>query len=281
MTSFDRKVMEELANSCIYEIDNTFKYSKSVCKKVTEAVSISGITVFGLFVGFCQLISVISQFISKHSLELWIWSMNKFDRKRIILDSEHGEPYLERYYILFRERNEQFPFNIFIHKYVKSETDMHDCPWGYRTLVLSGGYWEHEFITERGLDTYKTWRGVGYTDVYDAYHSNKITLEDDTPCWTLFIPFKKEKPWGFWEITKKENSKPTTRAQAALKLISREEKEVVEYEKRWIKHDIFLKQDADDSAIVYNENDLENKAEDYSDEDSVEQNEDEKNKKEN
>ena len=277
MTSFDRKVMEELVNSCIYEIDNAFKYSKSVCKKVTEAVSISGITVFGLFIGFCQFIAFVSQFIANYSLDFWIWSMNKLGRKRVILDRDQNEPYLERYYMLFRERNVQLPFNIFIHKILKSDRDMHDHPWGYRTLILSGGYWEHEFITERGTDTYRTWRGPGYTEVYDAYHSHKIMLEDGIPCWTIFIPFKQEKPWGFWRITKKETSKPTTRSQAALKQLGREEKEeIVDYEKRWIKHDIFLKRDADDSETASNEN----KAEDYSDEDSVEHNAEERDKKE-
>ena len=36
-----------------------------------------------------------------------------------------------------------FPFNIFLHKILKSDLgDLHDHYWPYITVVLKGGYWE-------------------------------------------------------------------------------------------------------------------------------------------
>jgi hypothetical protein len=40
-------------------------------------------------------------------------------RYRIIMDRVDNQPYLERYYVFLRDR-ERFPFNIFVHKFLKS-----------------------------------------------------------------------------------------------------------------------------------------------------------------
>ena len=62
--------------------------------------------------------------------------MDSCGRKRIILDRETNEPYLERYYLFLKDRG-NFPFNIFIHKFLKSDPDdMHDHPWGFTTFIL-------------------------------------------------------------------------------------------------------------------------------------------------
>ena len=68
--------------------------------------------------------------------------LEKHDRKRIIMDRVSKEPLLTRYYIFLKDRT-TFPFNVFIHKFHKSDPDdVHDHPWPYFTLILSGGYWE-------------------------------------------------------------------------------------------------------------------------------------------
>ena len=44
------------------------------------------------------------------------WILNKLDRlgrKRIIMDRQSNDPYLERYYIFLKDRK-QFPFNVFL-----------------------------------------------------------------------------------------------------------------------------------------------------------------------
>jgi hypothetical protein len=73
------------------------------------------------------------------------WFLNwleRHGRKNVIMDRVNGEPYLERYYVFLKDRK-SFPFNVFLHKFLKSDPDdVHDHPWGYATLILKGGYWE-------------------------------------------------------------------------------------------------------------------------------------------
>ena len=67
------------------------------------------------------------------------------NRKRVILDRgpswpdyRTAEPFLIRYYPLFRHRPKWFPFNIFIHKLLKSDLgDLHDHYWSYICLLYT------------------------------------------------------------------------------------------------------------------------------------------------
>ena len=62
--------------------------------------------------------------------------MEYLGRRRVINDREDNEPYLERYYIFLKDRK-TFPFNIFIHRFLKSDPDdLHDHPWEFRTIIL-------------------------------------------------------------------------------------------------------------------------------------------------
>jgi len=117
--------------------------------------------------------------------------MGYFDRHRIILDRESNEAYLERFYLFLKDR-ETFPFNIFLHRFLKSDPDdLHDHPWNYRTFILLGGYWEH---TEEG----KCWRGPLSYRFADARSLHRLELDKEIDyCWTLFIPGTKIREWGF------------------------------------------------------------------------------------
>ena len=69
--------------------------------------------------------------------------LERLGRKRIVMDRTSNEPYLERYYLFLKDRGERFPFNVFLHKFLKSDPDdVHDHPWPYFTIILRGGYWE-------------------------------------------------------------------------------------------------------------------------------------------
>ena len=69
------------------------------------------------------------------------------NRKRIILDRgpswpdyDQAEPFMIRYYVLFRKRPKWFPFNILVHKILKEDRgDLHDHYWSYITIILKGG----------------------------------------------------------------------------------------------------------------------------------------------
>ncbi len=122
---------------------------------------------------------------------LFVYIMKYFNRRRIIYDRISDEPYLERYYIFLKDRT-NFPFNIFIHKFLKSDPDdLHDHPWEFRTIILYGGYWEY---TEQG----KFWRAPLSYRYAQAHTFHRVELDKDIPyCWTLFIPSKNYRDWGF------------------------------------------------------------------------------------
>ena len=116
------------------------------------------------------------------------------NRKRIILDRgpswpdyKAAEPFVIRYYPLFRRRPSWFPFNIFIHKLLKSDLgDLHDHYWSYVTVMLKGGYWE---TTEKGT----FWRKPGYIGFRRKNHRHSIKIPDGKCAWTLlFVGPKRE-----------------------------------------------------------------------------------------
>ena len=126
--------------------------------------------------------------------------LDKHDRKRIILDREENEPYLERYYIFLKDRK-RFPFNAFIHKFLKSDPDdVHDHPWPYATLILKGGYWEWiPKINSLGQKwgEYRVWRGAGHFRVCKPTDYHRIELDPNVTAWTLFMPGPHKREWGF------------------------------------------------------------------------------------
>jgi hypothetical protein len=126
--------------------------------------------------------------------------LERLGRKRIVMDRVENEPYLERYYLFLRERD-RFPFNVFLHKFLKSDPDdVHDHPWPYATLVLKGGYWEwipHFDTVGRKIGEYQVWRGPGHFRVSKARSFHRIELDPDITAWTLFMPGPKQREWGF------------------------------------------------------------------------------------
>tara|TARA_Y100000992_G_C21205831_1_gene462878 strand:- start:105 stop:542 length:438 start_codon:yes stop_codon:yes gene_type:complete len=122
---------------------------------------------------------------------MFVKIMEYLGRRRIIYDRLDNEPYLERYYLFLKNRK-YFPFNIFLHKFLKSDPDdLHDHPWAFRTIILSGGYWE---FTNEG----KFWRAPLSYRYAPANTFHRVELDKNIPyCWTLFIPSKSFKEWGF------------------------------------------------------------------------------------
>ena len=102
-----------------------------------------------------------------------------FDRYRLINDRGDKEPYLARYYIFIKDRV-KFPFNIFIHKFLKSDPDdLHDHPWSFISIPIWPGYWEY---TKYG----KFWRGPFSFRYAKAETSHRIELMGSY-CWTIFM----------------------------------------------------------------------------------------------
>ena len=121
-------------------------------------------------------------------------------RKRIVLDRASNEPYLERYYLFLKDR-ERFPFNVFLHKFLKSDPDdLHDHPWPYATLILKGGYYEWVPTFNRQgnkIGETRYWRGPGHFRVCRATSYHRIELDPTVTAWTLFMPGPQQREWGF------------------------------------------------------------------------------------
>ncbi len=110
------------------------------------------------------------------------------NRKRIILDRgpswpdyDKAKPFMVRYYLLFRKRPKWFPFNILVHKLLKSDLgDLHDHYWSYITIILKGGYWE---TTEKGT----FWRSSGYIGFRKGSDRHSLRVPENKSVWTLLF----------------------------------------------------------------------------------------------
>lgn len=126
--------------------------------------------------------------------------MDRIGRKRIVMDREVNEPYLERYYLFLKDRK-KFPFNIFLHHFLKGDPDdVHDHPWNYCTLIVKGGYWEWlpQFNSAgQKIGELSVWRGPGHFRFCFAESYHRIELDPNVDCWTIFMPMKQRREWGF------------------------------------------------------------------------------------
>jgi hypothetical protein len=126
--------------------------------------------------------------------------LERLGRKRVIYDRIANEPYLERYYLFLKER-ERFPFNVFLHKFLKGDPDdVHDHPWPYATLILKGGYyeWVPQFNSAGiKIGEVRYWRGPGHFRTCSAGSYHRIELDPGVTAWTLFMPGPHTREWGF------------------------------------------------------------------------------------
>jgi hypothetical protein len=127
--------------------------------------------------------------------------MNKIGRYRLILDRRTGEEYMHRYYLFLTDRI-KFPFNVTLHKIVKSDDPiMHDHPWPYLTIILKGGYWEHTPVfNSKGekFAEFQEWRGPGSIIKRSATAYHWLELDPEVgPATTLFFMGPQQREWGF------------------------------------------------------------------------------------
>lgn len=106
-------------------------------------------------------------------------------KRRNILRCDQAGLLLIRYFILNTR-----VFGIFLHHLISSDDDraLHDHPWSFITILLTGGYWEHT-TTER------LWRGRFSVLFRPAEWQHRLELEK--PVWTLVIKFRTRRSWGF------------------------------------------------------------------------------------
>jgi len=116
--------------------------------------------------------------------------LEKVGRKKIVLDRgpshinfKNAKPWMNRFYLIFRNRPKWFPFNILIHEMLDNDhgegVHNHLCP--YITIIIKDGYWE---TTQSG----KFWRKPGYIGFRSANEFHRVDLEPNTKPITVFIP---------------------------------------------------------------------------------------------
>lgn len=127
--------------------------------------------------------------------------MTKLDRYRLIPDRRSGEDYLHRYYLFLKDRK-RFPFNLTLHKIVKSDDPIyHDHPWSYLTIILKGGYWEHTPVFDsegKIIVDIQNWRGPGSIIIRKAGSYHWLEMDPEVgPATTLFFMGPQQREWGF------------------------------------------------------------------------------------
>ena len=120
---------------------------------------------------------------------MFLGILEKVGRKKIVLDRgpshpnfKNAKPWMNRFYLIFRNRPKWFPFNILIHEMLDNDhgagVHNHLCP--YMTIIIKDGYWE---TTKKG----KFWRKPGYIGFRSANDFHRIDLEPNTKPITIFV----------------------------------------------------------------------------------------------
>lgn len=126
--------------------------------------------------------------------------MDKLGRYRLIPDRRTGADYMHRYYVFLKDRK-KFPFNVTLHKIVRSDDPIfHDHPWPYMTIVLRGGYWEHTPVfDEKGklISENRVFKGPGSIVHRKSKEYHWLELDNEKPAMTLFFMGPQQREWGF------------------------------------------------------------------------------------
>lgn len=123
----------------------------------------------------------------------------RYGPPEIITRQWTNRPYLTRWKLAdWRGRK------VFLHYFQDSDSDeLHSHPWGFTSLILSGGYyettpgrgWDKE--TARGPKVTK-WYGAGRVLVRPSNWIHRVQLKNDQPTWTLLLIGPKVQGWGFF-----------------------------------------------------------------------------------
>ncbi len=130
-----------------------------------------------------------------------IWLGETFaQRKKLIINDPCGAgPYLTRYYMLGHRTSK---WALMLHRFHRSDLDrdLHDHPWPFWSLILTGGYWEQIPLNPdfpAGLRQ-KMWHPAGSLLRRPASWTHRVMVNiRNIPVWTLVLRFGYERQWGF------------------------------------------------------------------------------------
>lgn len=107
----------------------------------------------------------------------------------------NGSTYLTRW-TLFGQRAAGSGFAVYLHRFHRGDWDdaLHDHPWGFTSIILAGGYWEH---TPGRSGLQRRWYGPGRVLVRPAAWRHRTELPPGADCWTLILRGRKCRSWYF------------------------------------------------------------------------------------
>ena len=107
----------------------------------------------------------------------------------------HLEGYMLRWWLIAPSK--WLPFSARFHFILRADIDhhMHDHPWAFRSIVLSGWYEEQQLTPDGGI-TYKV-RRAGTTHRCELGQFHRINNVSENGVLTLVIIGKKQDSWGF------------------------------------------------------------------------------------
>lgn len=96
-------------------------------------------------------------------------------------------------------------FSVMLHKFLRSDADrcLHDHPWGFVSVILSGGYYEEtpegKFWRRPGSVLFRPakWRHRVFLEVRERIVGGRLFVYTVKP-WTLVIRGRRSRTWGFW-----------------------------------------------------------------------------------
>ena len=100
--------------------------------------------------------------------------------------------YMSRYWLIPQSWGLPFAIRINHIKLADPERYLHDHPWNFRTVILSGWYTEEDVFGQ--FRTYCT----GSTRFCTAESAHRIERVSPGGVWTLFITHRKRNRWGFF-----------------------------------------------------------------------------------
>jgi hypothetical protein len=162
---------------------------------------------------------------------------------RDIYRDGEAEVYLRRFFVLppypRGETGDDTPWSIKIHKIMLSDEAevLHDHPWDFKTLILSGGYWEEKF-NDTCTGTVKVWHGPGSVIEHKAEDFHRLDVPEPTT--TFVITGARRREWGFqtfdgwvhWSEYEQQPAGTPDPYVATLRRIQEEEAEVER--RRWL-----------------------------------------------
>lgn len=136
----------------------------------------------------------------------WADHIRRHCEKPDVIVNGEGEAYLKRYTLMH-----QPDLRVYLHQILLSDDDraLHDHPWDFKTILLSGGYYEEIPAGWNNLRRSAHGALVGTMETKKIFHPrfsvirhkaedlHRIDLPDGKPVWTLFIAGNKSREWGF------------------------------------------------------------------------------------